>query len=140
MIPVVQLLSTVELLHGLNADQLERLAAISQRESYTTDQVIFKEGAQGDKLYVIDSGQVEIRFDDEAVPALYLGSGQIFGEMALLDQGPRSATVIAIDAQTELYSIEHAAFIKLCEADTAIGFILMRNLALDLSFKLRVRN
>ncbi|MEP6988793.1 MAG: cyclic nucleotide-binding domain-containing protein, partial [Chloroflexota bacterium] len=61
-------------------------------------------------------------------------------EMALLDQGSRSASVLAIEEQTELYVIDADAFVNLCQQDTAIGYIMMRNMALDLSFKLRHKN
>jgi CRP-like cAMP-binding protein len=60
--------------------------------------------------------------------------------MALLDQGVRSASVVAIEEETELYAISADAFVNLCQQDTAIGYIMMRNMALDLSFKLRHKN
>jgi CRP-like cAMP-binding protein len=137
---LIKLLSAVSICSGLNAQQLARLAAISQAEVYNTDAVIFKQGAPGDKVYIVTRGQVEIRFDDAGGTALYLGAGEIFGEMALLDKGTRSASVLAVEDGTELYAISHNDFMALCQQDTAIGFIMMRNMALDLSFKLRRNN
>jgi CRP-like cAMP-binding protein len=139
---LVQILKMVDLCQGLDANQVQRLASISQREVYDADQVIFNQGSQGDKMYVVTDGQVEIRFDDGGGEhaGLYLGSGQIFGEMALLDQGARSASVIAVQDDTEVYAISSDDFLALCSADTAIGYKMMRNMALDLSFKLRHKN
>jgi CRP/FNR family cyclic AMP-dependent transcriptional regulator len=137
---LVQILRSVELFQGLSAPQFERLASLGQRLSFGTDEEVFHQGSVGDRMYVIVGGQVEIHFDQAGVPPLYLGSGQIVGEMALLDQGTRSATVISVADDTEVYSITNTDLMALCQQDTAIGFILMRNMALDLSFKLRVKN
>lgn len=140
---LVTILKNVPLCSGLNPSQLASLAAISQRESYQTDAVIFTQNHPGDKMYIITKGQVEIRLNDEGGgnhATLYLGQGQIFGEMALLDQGPRSASVVAVEDNTEVYAIAAAEFLALCQQDTAIGFVVMRNMALDLSFKLRHKN
>ena len=140
---LVQILRGVGLFQGLTADQLKRLASISQRELYEADALIFSQGSVGDKMYIVADGQVEIRFDDPEGgdhTALYLGSGQIFGEMALLDQGSRSASVLAVQSDTEVYAISSQDFLALCSADTPIGYIMMRNMALDLSFKLRHKN
>ncbi len=140
---LVKLLSSVGLFQGLDSGQLTQVAAISQRESYDTDQVIFRQGSRGDRMYVIADGQVEIRFADSQGAehaVLFLGQGQIFGEMALIDQGTRSATIAAVQDGTVVYAITNADFIQLCEQNTSIGYKMMRNMALDLSFKLRHKN
>jgi CRP-like cAMP-binding protein len=140
---LVQILRGVELFRGLNADQLAQLAKISQRETYNADDTIFSQGDPGDKMYILTSGQVEIRAGNNkgrSVTVIYLGQGQIFGEMALLDHGARSATVTAIEDGTTAYTVTSADFDHLCQTDTAIGYMMMRNMALDLSFKLRHKN
>ena len=140
---LVQILRGVDLFQGLDVNQLGRLVSISRREIYAADTLIITQGSQGDKMYVISDGQVEVRYDDgkgSDHTVLYLGSGQIFGEMALLDQGTRSASVAAVQDGTEVYAISSADFLALCSADTAIGYMMMRNMALDLSFKLRHKN
>ncbi len=140
---LVQVLAGVALCSGLSPSQLASLAAISHREVYHTDAVIFSQNDPGNKMYLITHGQVEIRLNNGSggnYATIYLGQGQIFGEMALLDQGSRSASVLAIEEETELYAISSAAFVTLCQQDTAIGYIIMRNMALDLSFKLRHKN
>jgi CRP-like cAMP-binding protein len=139
----IPLLKQVELFQGLSAAHLEKIAAIGAPHTYAEDAVIFRQGSAGDALYVIVSGQLEIRFDQPeggSRTALFMGAGQVIGEMALLDQGPRSATVAAVGGAAQVIRIGSEDFMRLCQQDTAIGFALMRNLAMDLSFKLRQRN
>jgi CRP-like cAMP-binding protein len=139
---LIPILKQVELFRGLDADQLERVVAISKKETYSADDVIFAQGSRGSHMYIIAAGEVEVRVDDPngGHTAIFLGAGQIFGEMALLDQGERSASVIATRNNTVVYSIASADMLSLCQANTALGFAIMRNMAIDLSFKLRHQN
>ncbi len=140
---LLQILKTVELFRDLSEDQLEQIGNISKREVYSRGDIICKQGETGDAMYVISSGQVEISVRDHqgnTYSALYLGKGQLVGEMALVDEGTRSASVIGLDDETAVYSIANEKFTALCVADTAIGYIMMRNIAQDLSFKLRHRD
>lgn len=140
---LVDLLKGVELFAGLNTDQIQRLAAITRLVEYKDGEIVFKQGEPGDRLYVIQDGQVAVVVGDDpktAQPTLYLGRGQIFGEMAIIDYGERSATIRCASPTARLGMIERQAFEDLCAADTAIGYIAMRNMASDLSFKLRHRN
>lgn len=137
---VIKVFGTVELFRGLTPEQMTRLAGIARKEVFNASETIFQQDTPGDKMYIINAGQVEVRINDQngnGHAAVYLGRGQVVGEMALIDQGDRSATIIAVDDNTEVYCIFNQDFINLCEHDTAIGYILMRNLAQDVSFKLR---
>jgi CRP-like cAMP-binding protein len=139
----LELLSHVELFHGLDHDQMSAVRQLIEHQEFANGEVIFRQGSEGDHMYVIANGQVEIRIhdkDEQGYAAVYLGSGQVFGEMALIDDGPRSATVIAVEEDTQVYGFPIQAFNALCKRNTAIGYILMRNLAQDLSFKLRHRH
>lgn len=140
---LISLMKHIDLFRGLDESQLQRLANIGHEESYNLDQTVFGQGSPGDKMYIIGQGQVEIQVRDSGGtlhPVLFLGQGQVFGEMALLDRGQRSASVVAAQDNTVVYSINSDTFHELCTKDTAIGYIMMRNLALDLSFKLRHSN
>lgn len=137
------LMRQVELFRGLTSDQLDTLSAICQHETYPNGALIFEQGDSGDKMYLIARGQIEVRVQTssgDTYPALYLGRGQVFGEMALIDSGRRSATVVAIGDETSVYSLPTDKFTTLCRENTAIGYVMMRNLAQDLSFKLRHRD
>jgi len=141
---LLNLLKAVGIFNGLTDEQLQSVIDISQEEIYDDEQVIFRQDTDGDKMYLIREGQVEIRIrrrpHEPERSQVFLGRGQVFGEMALLDLGKRSATVKSCRDRTVLHAISRDDFTELCSSDTAIGYIVMRNLALELSFKLRHRN
>lgn len=147
---VAELLRRIELFAGLTSEQIERIAALGREVIYNAGDVIIHEGDPSNELYIICSGMVEVGVASGMIPDIpgeprlsslvHLGQGQMFGEMALVDQGARSATVRCIEDGTTLYVIPHQDFWALCEGDHHIGFIVMRNIAADLSFKLRHRN
>jgi len=133
------------LFDGLTEEQFERLASIFDERTYKRNELVFSQGDEGDRLYIVRSGFVKVIVDDQEGQEnprtiINLGRGQVFGEMALVDRGKRSATVRSVDDGTTVHSVSHEAFNDLCEEDTAIGYRVMRNIAADLSFRLRVRN
>ena len=147
----VDSLKRVEILIGLNVEQLARVGAICHVKTYQDQDIIVGVNEPSEEFYVIHSGSVEVILFGQRVTAetlaapgpqsvINMGQGQIFGEMSLIDMGPRSATVRCTRDNTELYAIRRTDFIELCERDTDIGYKVMRNLAADLSFKLRHRN
>jgi len=139
-----------DLFAGLPEEKIERIRATGRLVSFDAGQVILREGEPSNDLYVIQQGMVEILVSASAIPdvpgppkttpVVALGRGQVFGEMALVDQGARSATVRCAQDGTTLFVLPRDAFWRLCEEDTAIGYVVMRNIARDLSFKLRHRN
>ena len=74
-----------------NADYFSRF---NQPEQYQAGDVLFDEGDTGDTIYVIQQGEVQVIHDGE--PLAVLGVGELVGEMALIDNMPRSATVVAL--------------------------------------------
>jgi CRP-like cAMP-binding protein len=141
---LTQVLQSVDLFEGLTVDEIEEVAHICTEQRFSKDQVITREGERGDELYIITEGFVEVALGEKpsssARVVVSLGSGQVLGEMALLDQGPRSASLKATSEPTIVQVIRRNQFDKLCQENTHIGYIVMRNLAADLSFKLRHRN
>jgi CRP/FNR family cyclic AMP-dependent transcriptional regulator len=141
---IVPLLKKVDILNGLSKSQLEKLAKLCREHTCSADDIIFRENDTSSELYLIQDGLVEISL---SVPEpgteksiITLGKGQIFGEMALVDEGPRSASARCIADVTRLWVAKRVDFISLCEKDTSIGFLVMRNIAADLAFKLRLIN
>lgn len=134
----------VDLFEGLSEQQILKVSQICKEQRYHPGQIIAHEGAQGDEMYIITDGFVEVvlgeRPNSAARVVVSLGIGQIIGEMALLDQGPRSASIRATSEPTVVQVIHREHFEHLCQQDTHIGYLVMRNLAADLSFKLRHRN
>lgn len=139
-----EILKRIELFNGLTDLELDAIAAVCQEKRFDRGDLVAEQGAPGDVFYIITVGFVEILLTEpgsQSEKALVnLGSGQTVGEMSLIDQGPRSATVRALSAPTVVQMIERRDFEELCRQDAHIGYIVMRNMAADLSFKMRQRH
>lgn len=137
-------LLSVETFEGLNSSELEQIASICVEKTLQPGDLLTTQGVPGDELFIITQGFVEILVlssaEGRSKALVNLGPGQIIGEMALVDKGPRSATVKALSEPTVVQVIRHQEFDELCQQNTRIGYIVMRNLAIDLSFKLRHQN
>jgi len=139
---LLEVLGNVELFDGITPDELEAVSKICRERSYHAGDVLTTQGEPGDELYVICDGLVEVlRSETPSDPSpravVNLGQGQIVGEMALVDLGPRSATVRTISEKTVVQVIQRDDFERLCDENYHLGYIVMRNIAADLSFKLR---
>jgi CRP-like cAMP-binding protein len=141
-------LKRLDMFNGLSDDDLSSVAALCTEASYKAGDVILHMKDPADKFFLIRSGTVQIITNPDVVELkqevpesllVTLGKGQSFGEMGLVDRGARSATVRAA-YDTEVYAIDCDEFLSLCQRDTLLGFLVMRNIAADLSFKLRYRN
>ena len=137
----VELLRGVDIFEGLTDHELKRIAGICREARYAKGQVVTTQGEEGEEMYVVRDGLVEVTVGETSEPrtVVNLGTGQVVGEMALVDRGPRSATVRCV-TDAVLNVIQREAFEKLCQSDTQIGMVVYRNLAADLSFKLRHRH
>lgn len=141
-IPITNVLRAVHLFSGLPDNELEQIAAICRPCQSAPGELIVQQNTIGSEIYMVGEGSVEVFIKglaDEQVLVL-LGKGQVFGEMALLDQGYRSASVRASQEGCTCYVFEEENFRVLCKSNKNIGFTVMRNLASDLAFKLRHRN
>lgn len=103
----IVLLKGVPFFELLRTDQLRHLAAALEPIAWPGRELIFETGEAGDAMYIIVSGKVGISlgekasFDDFIVE---LGPGEFFGEMAILDDQPRSASAVSVGG-TEAYSL-----------------------------------
>lgn len=147
---LTELLKRSDLFCELAEEDIGRLIAIGHWATYNTEETIIREGDPSDELYIIQKGMVEVVVPRGNIPdipgppeitsVVRLGAGQIFGEMGLVDRGVRSATVRAVMDGTTVFILPRDAFYTLCEQNPAIGYTIMRNIARDLSVKLRHRN
>lgn len=147
---LTELLKRSDLFCGLAEEDIRRLIAIGRWATYNADETIIREGDPSEELYIIQKGMVEVVVPrgtvpdipgpPEVTPVVRLGEGQIFGEMGLVDRGVRSATVRAVMDGTTVFILPRDAFYTLCDQNHAIGYTIMRNIARDLSVKLRHRN
>ncbi len=120
-------LSRIPLFQRLTPEELEQLAAEVDQVRYDPDETIFNEQDKGDALYVVETGSVRIWVLDEDVEPVTLkelGNGEFFGELAVLDRGPRSTNATAIGETTlhRLSSDDFQAFL-MKHPDVAIDVI-----------------
>jgi CRP/FNR family cyclic AMP-dependent transcriptional regulator len=95
-------------------------------KTYRSGQIIFKEDDPGDYLYVVKSGEVDIRVRNALAETV--GAGGVFGEMALMDKQARSATAVA-RTDCEVVPIDEKRFLALVEETPAFALDLMKLLA-----------
>ncbi len=140
---LLELIRNVEIFRGLTDDELNEIVAISQSKQMKAGESLVEEGDIGEEFFLITEGSVEV-IVGATLPTsrtvLHLGEGQLIGEMALIDLGRRSASVRAIADPTVVQVIHNKDFLDLCERNARVGFVVMRNMAADLSFKLRHLN
>jgi uncharacterized membrane protein len=94
------LLTGVKLFEMLDDDERRVLADVVEVQELATGATLFRAGDAGDALYVVRSGQVELYVKDNVGQKIVLsiaGPGDVFGELALLDAGPRTATAMALE-------------------------------------------
>jgi hypothetical protein len=111
---------------GLDGERLEELVRTGHCRTLSSDEAIIRRGEPGEHLFVVLTGEVEFITDDR--PGNRLGSGTVFGELALLDRGPRSMTVVTC-TDTHLLCIDRATFLGLIESYPEIGIGLLGVLA-----------
>jgi CRP-like cAMP-binding protein len=85
---------------------------------------------------VVMRGQIDIILDEGGKPVAALTNGQIFGEMAFLDPSPRTAMAVANQASIVLV-IQRSAFNELVQREPHLGMVVMKNIALELTNRLR---
>jgi MFS family permease len=105
----IRLLRAIPIFASLPSPTLERLAATLERIDAPAGAVIVRQGDAGDRFYVIDEGIVSVTIDGHAVRQL--GPGDFFGEIALLRDVPRTASVAAREA-VRLYALPRDAFLS----------------------------
>ncbi len=112
---------------------MRRSAASAEKMTRTfhRDEVVFEEGSEGHHMYLVIAGAVKIMKTTERGEALLttLGTGDMFGEMALLDSGIRTATAVAAENETQLMAIDQGRFVYLVSQQPAFALSVMRVLA-----------
>ncbi len=140
---IVNFLKQSDIFYQFTSTQLELVANLCQEVKYNAGDIVFQENSSSKELYVIAQGEVDILIKrgnagevTETVVAR-LRRGQSFGEVALVDEGLRSASARAAQKDTNLMVIQRDKLIMLCETYPQLGYRLMYNLAADLAMKIR---
>jgi CRP-like cAMP-binding protein len=121
----VDVLVDVPLLTGLSRRNLGKVAALGRTKRFPARTSIVTAGTNADAFYVILDGRATVRAGQRRIP---LVTGDYFGEMALLDGGVRSASVVA-DTEMLVMAIPRKGFLKLLESEPKIAISIMGTLA-----------
>ena len=126
-----EFLQSVPLFSRLGEASLDAILRLTRRKRFRKDDVIFHEKEAGDSLFIILHGRVKVAIfgdDGKEVTLSMLGEGDFFGDLSLLDQEPRSATVIA-EEDCELLSLQRDDFMRALEQDAGMSASLIQVLA-----------
>ena len=116
------------LFRGLDPPSVERIAGLASQRHFRSGEIVFSQGDAGDALYAVVAGRIRISAgtaDGREISFNIMEPGDTFGEIALLDGGPRTATATATEA-TELVSIRRDHFFALLEREPKVALELLK--------------
>lgn len=137
-----------DLFYNLTDNQLELVESLCQERSFDLGDPIIEESSRDSELYLIINGSVDIiinrslvspRPEKNIAPDVIatMRRGQCFGEIALVDEGIRSAGAVAAEKDTRALVIPRKKFLLLCNTYPEVGYRVMYNLAAELALKIR---
>lgn len=123
---------------------LKKISTLLQTKTIEPGDIIIKEGDYGDTLYILFEGTVQVRRntpnnDQFAVINLKAEQNVFFGEVALIDNDKRSASVVAID-KCEVLCLDGSQFQKLCDEEHLLGYRVIARIAKRIAASLRRSN
>jgi CRP/FNR family transcriptional regulator, cyclic AMP receptor protein len=126
----VELLRRIPLFAQIEASKLKLLAFTSERVAFEADTVLFHKGDMGHAAFIIIEGEVDVIVDTSAGPlaVAVLGKNELVGEMAVISDGPRTATVKARQRLVTL-RISKELFLSLINEFPQVAIAIMRELA-----------
>lgn len=127
-------LASMAFFRFLEPRELLRVQAIAKHRRFQCGEAVVREGEPGESIFVVLTGRASVRKGDNEIAAL--GPGEHFGEMALVDKTPRSATVLSKD-ESRMLEISRADFFKLLREEKDIGIKLLWNFVNVLTQRLR---
>jgi sulfate permease, SulP family len=134
-------LERLPLVSDFTVDQIARLRNWLEPMAWPAGQVVFHSGDPGSSLYLVTKGRasVHIRHDGGDIRLVTFAPGAVFGELALLDRGPRSATITA-DEDLKAFGLSEASFAVLCQQQPDLAIKLLTALGRELSVRIRYAN
>ena len=125
---LLNVLRDIPIFQDLSNRELNCIERILHRRHYNSDEVIFSQGSMGAGMYIIIDGSVKVLTEPDGTLLAELGEGEFFGEIALLDEAPRSATAVAKTPCTVLGFFQGDLF-GLTERNPKLGNKILLKLA-----------
>jgi CRP/FNR family transcriptional regulator, cyclic AMP receptor protein len=122
----VEVLRRVPLFADLNKRELAKVARLFKERRFSEGEVVVRQGSGGAAFFLIDSGEAAVSIGGK--PRGMLKPGDYFGEIALIDGGPRAATITAT-SDLVCYGLTFWEFRPLVQESAAIGWKLLQSLA-----------
>lgn len=135
-VAVISLLRKLPIFEGLGDGELGKMARLFTQKLYRAGERVFAKGESSNEAYIVVRGQVDIFLDENSRLVASVSSGQIIGEQAFLDGAPRTALGVA-SQPTILLVIQRPTFNTLVQREPHLGMVVMRNIAREVSQKLR---
>jgi SulP family sulfate permease len=132
-------LHDISVFQDLSPEQLHLVQRYVRPVSFQKGEIIFREGEPGDGIYFILSGYVSVFTGNRAHRLATFADGVFFGEMSILEDKPRSATVRA-ETNTKLLLMSKKDFHQLTESEPSLAARILRRISRDLSHRLRMTN
>jgi MFS superfamily sulfate permease-like transporter len=134
-------LGEIPLLRDFSADQIDGLRSWIEPVAWPAGHVMFRSGDPGSTLYLVTRGRASVHIvqGDGDIRLVSFAPGAVVGELALLDRGPRSATV-TVDEDLAGFALSAAAFDRLCQLQPDIAIKLLAALGHELSVRIRYAN
>lgn len=130
----METIRNIPLFHYLSYKELVRVVNVTEKRSVEPGQWLLREGEQGEELFIIMRGRFQVEREGHEVARL--GSGRHFGEMSLIDDGPRSASVRCLN-EGQLLVVHRRDFYDLLRDDSSLAVKLLWNFIQTLSGRLR---
>lgn len=132
---VYTLLREIPLFDELSRGELSSVKSILHRREYAPGEVLFHQGNPGVGMYIIQEGTIEIVYEPTDDTLAELEDGDFFGELALLNETPRSATAVA-RTESVLYGLFRPDLLGLVERDPSLGVQLLLRMSQVISERL----
>jgi CRP/FNR family transcriptional regulator, cyclic AMP receptor protein len=127
----MKLLHSIPLFEGLGEDDLRALAQTLERRTFKAGSMIFAQGDSGSAMYIVDSGDVNIHLPGEASRRISLkdiARGEYFGELALFDEKPRSASALAT-TDAVLFELQRSTLASYLERRPTAAMAILRTMS-----------
>tara|TARA_Y100001970_G_C13699514_1_gene586481 strand:- start:40 stop:522 length:483 start_codon:yes stop_codon:yes gene_type:complete len=137
--PIKLALESVPIFYNLTPSQIKEITRLVHRRTYKKGEAVFKKNAPGEGMYIIISGEIKIKDPESEMIFATLSKNNFFGEMALLDEEPRSAVAEASEPST-LVGFFRPDLMMLVSRFPELGNKILINLSKVLAERLRESN